>query len=217
MLHVDASVVHIVSCICQVAHDLVTNTLALPLQRNTRAPTGLQAIKGLILDEVTKSTAVRAFGVKPCFTTDTRSFALLRDHDSARATSLLCRTKPQSHDMQALERASASNAENTSGNSDWRAKPATAPGVSSAAAAASAAVDRTTAAQAAAAAQPDIKIQRAEDIGRTKWEPVKDLNSTAQAKQKLRGILNKLTPDNFEKLVSQVRLIAMTYRAARAP
>jgi hypothetical protein len=77
-------------------------------------------------------------------------------------------------------------------------------GGSSAAAAASAA-SGTTAAGAAAAAMSDVHIQRAEDIGRTKWAPSKDLNSAVQGKQKLRGILNKLTPDNFDKLVVQVR------------
>lgn len=84
----------------------------------------------------------------------------------------------------------------------WRPKPGAAQ-ASSAASAASAATG-STATQVAAAALPDIKIQRAEDIGRTKWEKSKDLTTAEQGKQKLRGILNKLTPDNFEKLVPQV-------------
>lgn len=85
----------------------------------------------------------------------------------------------------------------------WRPKQSGA-NAGSAASAASAATG-ASAAQAAAAALPDIKIQRAEDIGRTKWEKSKDLTTSEQGKQKLRGILNKLTPDNFEKLVPQVR------------
>jgi hypothetical protein len=41
-------------------------------------------------------------------------------------------------------------------------------------------------------------------VGRQKWQPAKGLESSAQAVQKLRGILNKLTPDNFDRLLTQV-------------
>jgi hypothetical protein len=92
---------------------------------------------------------------------------------------------------------------NQSDTDNWRssntpaATDAAAPTASSAA---------TNARQAAPAPQgPSLAILRAEDVGRTKWQPAKDLTSSAQAQQKLRGILNKLTPDNFDRLLAQVR------------
>ena len=52
---------------------------------------------------------------------------------------------------------------------------------------------------------PALGMLRAEDVGRQKWQPAKGLESSVQAQQKLRGILNKLTPDNFDRLLVQVR------------
>jgi hypothetical protein len=181
-------------------------TVATTVQRNTRAPAGLQAIEGLILDEVAKTTAVRCRRNRTCL------------HSSCTCTCTpltpcaihsLSSTALSKHSVaQSLERVAAAGATTdggaTNSSASWRSKPAGAAGGSSAAAAASAASGQT-AASAAAAALPDVKIRRAEDIGRKKWAPVKDLTSAAQGKQKLRGILNKLTPDNFDKLVSQAR------------
>lgn len=81
------------------------------------------------------------------------------------------------------------------------------------AAATNSATNTTSAASSAAARHaagvpapgPALGMLRAEDVGRQKWQPAKGLESSAQAQQKLRGILNKLTPDNFDRLLIQVR------------
>lgn len=62
-------------------------------------------------------------------------------------------------------------------------------------------------AAAAAPTGPALGMLRAEDVGRQKWQPAKDLESSVQAQQKLRGILNKLTPDNFDRLLTQVQFL----------
>lgn len=96
-------------------------------------------------------------------------------------------------------------------NDSWRstAAPGAPSGDSPAAARPGAAAARAAAAAAAANPRgpppPEASvIQKASDIGRQKWAPAKDLTSTAQAQQKLRGLLNKLTPDNFDRLTPQV-------------
>lgn len=98
----------------------------------------------------------------------------------------------QGVDRSAADSVGASEGANSGG---WRTKP------TSAAAAAG-----TSHAAAAAARLPEVKIQTAQDIGRTKWEPARDVSSAEQGKLKLRGILNKLTPDNFDKLLPDVCL-----------
>lgn len=50
------------------------------------------------------------------------------------------------------------------------------------------------------------KIQRAADLGRTAWAPTAPVtaDSAARALRKVKGILNKLTPEKFERLLSQL-------------
>lgn len=47
------------------------------------------------------------------------------------------------------------------------------------------------------------KIQRAADLGRTAWAAGDDTAGTQQALRKVKGILNKLTPEKFERLLGQ--------------
>lgn len=96
-------------------------------------------------------------------------------------------------------------------NDSWRSStaPGAATGDNTPASRASGAAARAAAAAAAANPRgpppPEASIiQKAEDLGRQKWAPAKDLTSNAQAQQKLRGLLNKLTPDNFDRLTPQV-------------
>eukprot|EP00892_Ulva_mutabilis_P008950 jgi/Ulvmu1/6427/UM003_0056.1 len=133
-------------------------------ERNTRAPAGLEAVKGLVIDDVTSKTIGTA-GPKPAE----------KENDSWRSS----------------------------------AAPAAGGGDNMSAAREGGAAARAAAAAAAANPRgpppPEASIiQKAEDIGRQKWAPAKDLTSTAQAQQKLRGLLNKLTPDNFDRLTPQV-------------
>ena len=61
------------------------------------------------------------------------------------------------------------------------------------------------------------KIQRATDIGRTAWAPVAPAaaaapaESTAQALRKVKGILNKLTPEKFDRLLGQLVPLISSY------
>lgn len=49
------------------------------------------------------------------------------------------------------------------------------------------------------------KIQRASDLGRTAWAAGEDAQSgTQQVMRKMKGILNKLTPEKFERLLGQL-------------
>lgn len=72
--------------------------------------------------------------------------------------------------------------------------------------------------QPAAPADPNApKIQRATDIGRTAWAPVAPAASAAptetaaQALRKVKGILNKLTPEKFERLLGQLIPLISSY------
>ena len=108
----------------------------------------------------------------------------------------------------------------TSDTDNWRSSnPSTAPAAAGTNAAggntaAATGATNTASANVSAAARhaastpapgPALGMLRAEDVGRQKWQPAKGLESSAQAQQKLRGILNKLTPDNFDRLLTQVR------------
>jgi translation initiation factor 4G len=73
-------------------------------------------------------------------------------------------------------------------------------------------------AQPAAPADPNApKIQRATDLGRTAWAPVAPAASqapadtAAQALRKVKGILNKLTPEKFERLLGQLIPLISSY------
>jgi translation initiation factor 4G len=70
-------------------------------------------------------------------------------------------------------------------------------------------------AQPAAPADPNApKIQRATDIGRTAWAPATATAPTetaAQALRKVKGILNKLTPEKFERLLGQLIPLISSY------
>jgi hypothetical protein len=99
-------------------------------------------------------------------------------------------------DMQGMERSTTNSAAagESASSGGWRTKSVSA----------GAAVAAAGATSLAAARLPEIKIQTAQDIGRTKWEPARDVSSAEQGKLKLRGILNKLTPDNFDNLLPEV-------------
>jgi len=74
-------------------------------------------------------------------------------------------------------------------------------------------------AQLAAPADPNApKIQRATDIGRTAWAPVAPVTVSAaptesapQALRKVKGILNKVTPEKFERLLGQLIPLISSY------
>lgn len=61
------------------------------------------------------------------------------------------------------------------------------------------------------------KIQRATDLGRTAWAPVAPAAAAApadtapQALRKVKGILNKLTPEKFERLLGQLIPLVSSY------
>lgn len=62
------------------------------------------------------------------------------------------------------------------------------------------------------------KIQRAADLGRTAWAPTAPVvaaDSAAQALRKVKGILNKLTPEKFERLLSQLIPLVSSYDVLR--
>ncbi|KAK9827674.1 hypothetical protein WJX81_006915 [Elliptochloris bilobata] len=54
------------------------------------------------------------------------------------------------------------------------------------------------------AAGPAPKIQRAADIGRTAWMPGSAAHGQDRAIKAVKGILNKLTPEKFERLLEQL-------------
>ncbi|KAI3428363.1 hypothetical protein D9Q98_006743 [Chlorella vulgaris] len=56
-----------------------------------------------------------------------------------------------------------------------------------------------------AAGGPEVaKVQRATDIGRTAWHAGEVTEGADQTLRKVKGILNKLTPEKFERLLSQL-------------
>ena len=61
------------------------------------------------------------------------------------------------------------------------------------------------------------KIQRAADLGRTAWAPIAPepvtatTETAAQSLRKVKGILNKLTPEKFERLLSQLIPLISSY------
>jgi hypothetical protein len=56
-----------------------------------------------------------------------------------------------------------------------------------------------------AAGGPEVaKVQRATDIGRTAWHAGEATEGADQTLRKVKGILNKLTPEKFERLLSQL-------------
>jgi translation initiation factor 4G len=65
------------------------------------------------------------------------------------------------------------------------------------------------------------KIQRATDIGRTAWAAgaSADVEGAEQTLRKVKGILNKLTPEKFERLLSQLIPMVHGYEVlqVRAP
>lgn len=62
------------------------------------------------------------------------------------------------------------------------------------------------------------KIQRAADLGRTAWAPsapASAADSATQSLRKVKGILNKLTPEKFERLLSQLIPLVSSYEVLR--
>jgi translation initiation factor 4G len=62
------------------------------------------------------------------------------------------------------------------------------------------------------------KIQRAADLGRTAWAPAAPasaVDSATQSLRKVKGILNKLTPEKFERLLSQLIPLVSSYEVLR--
>ncbi|BDA41688.1 Eukaryotic translation initiation factor isoform 4G-1 [Coccomyxa sp. Obi] len=51
---------------------------------------------------------------------------------------------------------------------------------------------------------PAPKIQRAADVGKTAWMPGSVIGGQEKAARQVKGILNKLTPENFDRLLQQV-------------
>ena len=96
------------------------------------------------------------------------------------------------------------------------------PGTSSGgAAAAASAAPSSAAAPAAASAAPgggaseNAKIQKATDIGRTAWHAGTEVEGVDQTLRKVKGILNKLTPEKFERLLGQMIPMVNSYEVLR--
>jgi translation initiation factor 4G len=92
---------------------------------------------------------------------------------------------------------------------DWRSRaPAPSPAGAPPAGAPAAAAARESAPQ-----DPNApRIQRATDIGRTAWAAgVAEAEGTAQTLRKVKGILNKVTPEKFERLLSQLIPMIASY------
>eukprot|EP00884_Botryococcus_braunii_P007223 jgi/Botrbrau1/16501/Bobra.0142s0095.1 len=56
----------------------------------------------------------------------------------------------------------------------------------------------------AAANGPGPKIQKAEEVGRKAWVPGSNVQGNDKALKAIKGILNKLTPEKFERLLGQL-------------
>ena len=131
---------------------------------------------------------------------------------------LLAADDPGREQQQALlQRVAADEADER----DWRARSAPPPAPAGAPAGAPAAQQqqpgwRPDAAPAAGGAAPaaaaaggqggDAKIQRAADVGRTAWHAGAGATAEGaeQTLRKVKGILNKLTPEKFERLLGQL-------------
>lgn len=58
--------------------------------------------------------------------------------------------------------------------------------------------------------QEATKIQKAEDIGRQAYKPGAAVSSSERALRQVKGILNKLTPEKFERLLAQLLEVVAT-------
>jgi translation initiation factor 4G len=103
--------------------------------------------------------------------------------------------------QQLLQRVAADEADER----DWRARSAPPPAPSGAAATQQQQPPGKRPDQAAGAGGGEgAKIQRATDLGRTAWHAGTAAEGAEQTLRKVKGILNKLTPEKFERLLSQL-------------
>ncbi|PRW56412.1 eukaryotic initiation factor [Chlorella sorokiniana] len=123
--------------------------------------------------------------------------------------------------QQLLQRVAADEADER----DWRARSAPPPAPAAASAAAGAAPaaqqqggagwrpdQQPAAAPAAGGASGEAaKIQKATDLGRTAWHAGTAVEGSEQTLRKVKGILNKLTPEKFERLLSQLIPLVNSY------
>ncbi|RMZ56687.1 hypothetical protein APUTEX25_002776, partial [Auxenochlorella protothecoides] len=127
--------------------------------------------------------------------------------------------------QQLLQRVAADSADER----DWRAHGAftPAPAGDGAAAGAAASAGASAASAPYGAAQPSHapgpadphapKIQRASDLGRTAWSAGgSGAEGTAQTMRTVKGILNKLTPEKFERLLGQFIPLISNYEVLQA-
>lgn len=103
--------------------------------------------------------------------------------------------------QQLLQRVAADEADER----DWRARSAPPPAPAGAAGTQQQEPPGRRPDQAAGAGGGEgAKIQRATDLGRTAWHAGAAAEGAEQTLRKVKGILNKLTPEKFERLLSQL-------------